>query len=119
MMTEAVFAQALLLTGELDDRERALLHMLCDAAASSLALRLKEGLSPQDCSRDFVTAASFYAVAALGSGREEATLEEFRAGDLTVRQSTPTGKDRSHALQLQADRLMTPYFADSFAFVGV
>ena len=119
MMTEAVFAQALLLTGELEEQQRQLLSVLCQAAASSLELRLKEGLTPQDCGQDFVAAASLYAVAALGSSQEEPTVEEFKAGDLTVRQSTQARKDPSQALQLQADRLMAPYFADRFAFVGV
>ena len=119
MMKEQVFAQALLLTGPLEETQQELLRLLCGAAASSLALRLKEGLRPQDCAQDFVTAASLYALAALGSSREEPLVEEFKAGDLTVRQSSEARKDPSHALQQQADALMKPYLADSFAFVGV
>ena len=119
MMTEQVFSQALLLTGELEGKERELLRLLCGAAASSLALRLKEGINPQDCVRDFVAAASLYAVAALGEAREETVLEEFKAGDLTVRSSGKAKDAASRALQKQADLLMGPYLADSFAFVGV
>ena len=119
MMQELTFAQALMLTGELDNRNRELLRLLCGAAASSLELRLKEGISPQDCGKDFVVAASLYAVAALEDAREETVLEEFKAGDLTVRSSGKAKDAASRALQKQADLLMGPYLADSFAFVGV
>ena len=43
MMQELIFAQALMLTGEPDNRTRELLRLLCGAAASSLELRLKAG----------------------------------------------------------------------------
>ena len=119
MMEELAFSQALLLTGELEEKERQLLRVLCGAAASSLELRLREGLSPQDCARDFVAAASLYAVAALGEAREETVLEEFKAGDLTVRSRGKSKDAASRALQNQAQMLMKPYLADSFAFVGV
>lgn len=112
-------AQALLLTGQLEMQQQELLRVLCGAAASSLELRLKEGLTPQDCAGDFIAAASLYAVAALGKNRESAQVEEFKAGDLTVRQSAARQEDAFNALEKQADKLMRPYFADSFAFVGV
>lgn len=119
MMKELVLAQALLLTGQLEDKQQELLRVLCGAAASSLRLRLKEGLKPEDCSQDFIAAASLYAVAALGKSREEPLVEEFKAGDLTVRQSVQRQEDNLRALEKQADMLMAPYFADSFSFVGV
>ena len=119
MMKDLVFTQALLLTGELEEQQRQLLQVLCQAAVSSLEQRLKDGITPQDCSQDFIAAASLYAVAALGSAREGAVVEEFKAGDLTVRQSTGQQKDPSQALEKQADMLMKLYLADSFAFVGV
>ena len=118
MMEQLVFAQALLIAGELDDRERELLRLLCGAAASSLALRLRTGLTPGDCGQDFVAAASLYAAAALGEAREGPQVEEFKAGDLTVRNAgKPEGS--AQALYRQAERLMGPYLADSFAFLGV
>lgn len=119
MMQELTFAQALMLTGELDNRNRELLRLLCGAAASSLELRLKEGVSPQDCGKDFVVAASLYAVAALEDAREETVLEEFKAGDLTVRNRGADRSAASRALEKQAQMLMKPYLADSFSFVGV
>lgn len=119
MMTEAVFAQALLLTGDLEEKKRQLLHVLCGAAASSLLLRLKDGITEADCGQDLVLAASLYAVAALGSTSEEVILEEFKAGDLTVRQSGGNKSVSAQALEKQAEYLMKPYLADRFAFVGV
>ena len=119
MMKEQIFAQALLLTGELEPKQRELLRVLCGAAASSLQLRLKEGISVRDCAQDFVAAASLYAVAALGNTREDAVVEEFKAGDLTVRQSSGVQDAALQSLRKQAELLMKPYLADSFAFVGV
>ena len=84
MMKELVFAQALRLTGELEEKEQELLRILCTAASSALALRLKEGLTPQDCAQDFIAASSLYAVAAMEEAREEAGVEEFKAGDLSL-----------------------------------
>jgi hypothetical protein len=119
MMKELVFAQALLLTGELEEKEQELLRVLCGAAASALELRLKEGLRLQDCEGDLVAAASLYAVAALLDARETSGVEEFKAGDLSVK-TGGTGQERAgKALYRQAELLAKPYLADSFAFVGV
>ena len=119
MMEQQVYAQALLLTGALEERQMQLLRVLCRASASALALRLKEGLGPQDCAEDFIAAASLFAVAALDSAREETVLEEFKAGDLTVRQSAADRTSAARALEKQAQMLMKPYLADGFTFVGV
>jgi hypothetical protein len=85
----------------------------------SLELRLKEGLRLQDCEGDLVAAASLYAVAALLDARETSGVEEFKAGDLSVK-TGGTGQERAgKALYRQAELLAKPYLADSFAFVGV
>ena len=112
---EQVYTQAMMLAGELEGRQADLLNILCGAAAASLAARLREGLTPEDCGADFVTAASLYALAALNGA--ESGMEEFKAGDLTVKRS---GADAaSRCLQGQAERLMGPYLKDRFAFLGV
>lgn len=119
MMKSQVFAQAAVLAGELDARRMALLEVLCGAAASSLASRLREELSPEDCKTDFVTAASLYALAALGCAEEERSVEEFKAGDLTVKRGS-TGRDAAaQCLEQQAERIIRPYLKDCFAFRGV
>lgn len=118
-LQEQVFAQAALLAGELDERKRELLRVLCEAAAASLAARLKEGLTPEGCGADFVTAASFCALAALEETREDVSVEEFKAGDLTVRKGSGDADGASRCLHQLAKLLMGPYLKDSFSFVGV
>ena len=119
MIQEQVFAQALLITGELEDKKRELLRLLCNGAASALTLRLKAGMTAQDCAGDFITAASLQAVASLLDTREDLRIEEFKAGDLTVKQSGHGGDNGAKVLRQQAEELMKPYFADRFSFVGV
>ena len=116
-LTEQVFAQAVLLTGELDGQQTDLLKVLCAASTASLTARLREGLTPEDCKADFVAAASLLALASLNGADSGDGLEEFRAGDLTVKRS---GKDAaSRCLQRQAEMMIVPYLKDRFAFRGV
>ena len=117
MLTEAVFAQAVLLAGELDSRQAQLLQVLCQGACGSLAARLREGITPEDCKADFVAAASLFALAALQEAGQADGLEEFRAGDLTLRRNhadTP-----SKCLHRQAELIIMPFLKDSFVFRGV
>ena len=116
-MTDLVFAQAVLLAGQLEERQTELLKLLCQCAVSALAVRLRDGLTAEDCRADFVAAASLYALAALNEAAGTADLEEFRAGDLTVKRS---GMDTSsRCLQKQADLIIQPFLKDSFLFLGV
>ena len=117
MLTEQIFAQAALLAGPLELQQTQLLKVLCQAAASGLANRLREGMTPEDCKADFVAAASLYALAALNEAGKTGGLEEFRAGDLTVKRS---GMDTSsRCLQRQAAMIIQPFLQDRFCFVGV
>ena len=117
-VAEQVFAQAVLLAGELDGQQTDLLKVLSAASASSLASRLKEGITPEDCKADFVAAAGLLALSSLNGADSEDALEEFKAGDLTVKM-----KDRNAGkaaeLRFQADQLMGPYLKDRFLFAGV
>ncbi|MBR3950079.1 MAG: hypothetical protein IKJ84_05330 [Oscillospiraceae bacterium] len=116
---EQVFQQALLLAGEVDQKNRALLGLLCEAAAAALASRLREGLTAADCGRDFVMAASLYALADLWRLDGQEQVEEFKAGDLTVRQGGVAPEGAAECLQKRAEALMKPYLRDPFAFLGV
>lgn len=117
MLTEQIFAQAALLAGPLTEQQTELLKVLVQAAASGLRNRLRDGLAEEDCKADFVAAASLYALAALNEAGRSGGLEEFRAGDLTVKRS---GMDTSsRCLQRQADLIIQPFLKDSFSFVGV
>ena len=117
MLTDQVFAQAVLLAGELNERQTRLLQVLCRGACSNLAARLREGITPEDCRADFVAAASLYALAALNEAGQEDTLEEFRAGDLTIRRNT--ADTPSKCLHRQAELIIMPFLQDAFAFRGV
>ena len=118
MLTERIFAQAALLAGPLTEQQTELLKVLVQTAESSLRNRLRDGLTGEDCKADFVAAASLYALAALHEAGKTGDLEEFRAGDLTVRRSS--GMDTSsRCLQRQADLIIQPFLKNSFAFVGV
>lgn len=117
MLMDQVLAQALLLAGELDDRQTELLRILCTASASSLAARLREGLTPEDCKADFIAAASLFALAALGSVADADQAEQFRIGDVTV---YPGKRDAaSNCLRSQAELMIAPYLKDRFSFRGV
>jgi hypothetical protein len=119
MLSDQVYAQALLLAGDLEQRQSQLLQVLCNAATSSLASRLREGITPEDCKADFIAAASLYALASLNGVEETVQVEEFRAGDLTIRQGS-TGRDAaSNCLQRQAEMIILPYLKDRFSFMGV
>ena len=118
-VSQQVYAQALLLAGQLDERQSQLLQVLCAAAASSLESRLRDGITPKDCKADFIAAASLYALASLGSVEETVNVEEFKAGDLTVRQSKSGRDAASSCLQRQAEMIILPYLKDRFSFMGV
>ena len=116
-LKEQVFAQAALLAGELDARQTDFLNLLCGSATASLTARLRSGLTPNDCKADFVAAASLFALAALNEIDGDSDIEEFKAGDLTVKRS---GKDAaSRCLQNQAKLMIAPYLQDNFSFLGV
>ena len=115
-LTEQVFAQAALLAGELDGRQTNLLRLLCGASASSLTARLREGLTPEDCKADFIAAASLLA---LNGVDDDARVEEFKAGDLTVKQGSKNRDAASQCLQRQAELVIAPYLKDGFSFRGV
>ena len=117
ILREQVFAQALLMAGELDGRQTDLLNALSGAATAALTSRLKDGLLPDDCRADFVAAASLFALAAMNEAGEYGSVEEFKAGDLTVKRST--ADTASRCLQRQAELIIAPYLKDCFAFRGV
>ena len=115
MMQDTIYARAVELTGAADQKKQELLRVLCEASAVSLEARLREGMTAEDIPEPFVMAAALNAVAAV-LGLEE-SCEEFRAGDLTVKQGGTMQRQRE--LRWQAEQLMEPYLKDNFLFVGV
>ena len=110
-LTEQIFAQALLLAGELEQKQMDLLKILCRGANNSLASRLREGLTPEDCKADF------FALSALSVADEKSAVEMFQAGDLSVRRRS--GDAASNCLRNQAELMIAPYLKDYFTFMGV
>lgn len=118
-LSEQVYAQALLLAGELDERQTQLLQILSTGATASLTARLREGITPEDCKADFIAAASLYALASLSDVQDDVAVEEFRAGDLTVRKGDTLRDAASRCLLRQAEMMILPYLMDRFSFLGV
>lgn len=118
-LNEQVFAQAALLAGDLEGKQVDLLKALCAASAASLTARLKEELTPEDCETDFIMAASLFALASLNCMAEGGQVQEFQAGDLSIKQGGTTGEAPALCLRQQAEQLIAPYLKDRFSFVGV
>ena len=118
ILREQVFAQAALLAGQLEGNQVDILRALCSAATASLTARLREGLRPEDCKADFIASASLYALAALNAVKDGDTLEQFTAGDLTIRKSA-SADPASNVLRNQAELMIAPYLKDRFCFRGV
>ena len=105
-MTDQILNQAELLAGQMDER----LRLLCTVAEKSLSRQLREGTTPEDIREEFVTAASLLAFS-LGSRGED--IQEFKAGDLTVKKGQTAGLER------EALTLLGPYLKSGFLFTGV
>lgn len=118
-LSEQVLAQAQALTGALEGKYLALLTALCDSCIAGLTARLKEGLYPEDCAEAFVMAAAFQAAASYEAAAQESGIQEFKAGDLSIKQNNPSGGSGSGKLMEQAERLLKPYLKDGFCFTGV
>ena len=117
MLADQVFAQAVLLSGGLDPRQEPLLRILAEGVCSSLAMQLRQGLTPEDCKADFIAAASLYALAALAGAEDARQAEQFTAGDITLRRKSADAA--SNCLRNQAELMIAPYLKDRFSFQGV
>lgn len=117
MLTEQVYAQSLLLAGELSRQQCDILNVLCRSSVAALTARLREGLTPEDCKADFIAAASLLALSALNGVGEESAVEQITAGDLTIK--TGNRDAAANCLRTQAELMMTPYLQDRFSFLGV
>ena len=102
---------------DLQEGKDALLEALCQSAEVSLRNRLRDGLMPEDCQTEFVTAAGMYALAAMSTVSDFGELEQFTAGDLTLRRGNHDAA--VSCLRTQADMLMVPYLKPAAVFMGV
>ena len=105
-LNDQILIQAELLAGEMDER----LRLLCAVAQKQLSRQLRDGVTPEDIREDFVAASSLCAFSRWNRGQE---VQEFRAGDLTVK------KGQAGNLEEEALTLLAPYLKPGFAFLGV
>ena len=103
---DQVLNQAELLAGEMDER----LRLMCTVTVGSLSRQLREETAPEDIREDFVAAASLLAYARWSRGED---IQEFKAGDLTVK------KGENANLEREALALLGPYLKSGFSFLGV
>lgn len=113
-LTEQTYTQAMLLAGQMEPKQEALLKLLCAAVTASLTARLRQGVTPDDCKADFVAAASLYALAALHEVKDADKITEFKAGDVTWKSGS--GDAASNCLRYQAELIISPYLKDTFTF---
>ena len=118
-LKEQVYAQSLLLAGELTQQQSHMLDMLCAASTASLQSRLREGLTAEDCKADFIAAASLLALSALSNLSLEEQTEQITVADFTVRTSRPGSNAAANCLRAQAELMIAPYLKDRFCFRGV
>ena len=118
-LRDQVLAQALLLAGELTERQQVVLGALCTAATASLNARLRDGLTAEDCKADFIAAASLLALAAMAGISEDVPVEQISVGDFSVRKGSKSHDAASNCLRAQAELMITPYLKDRFSFMGV
>ena len=116
-LLEQIQAHAQLMAGAGSPQMMEMLKTLCQASASYLENRLRDGLTPEDCKADFVAAASLMALAALDGLDEERGVEQITAGDLTIRKGSKAAA--ANCLRTQAELMMAPYMKDGFIFRGV
>ncbi len=91
------------------------LTALCEAAVDCLKMRLREGVSPQDCGKAFPIAAAAIAAKAREEGLGRGGVSSFAAGSVSL--SVSEGGDRFTSAALE---LLRPWLRDgSFGFRGV
>lgn len=86
----------------------AILVALCEAAHDCLSLRLKEGVSPQDCGRAFPIAAAAIAAKGRREGLESGNVSSFTAGSVSLSVTQEGDRFTSAALGL-----LEPWLRDS------
>ena len=109
-ISDQVLNQAELLAGEVDDTGRERLRLLCTVAVGILRSQLREGFPPEEIREEFVAAASLLAFSRWSRGQD---IQEFRAGDLTVKKGQAGGGEE------EALALLRPYLKTGFTFMGV
>ena len=103
------------------EKEMPLLDALATSAEAESAGRLRDGLTVENCEDAVICSAAMLAAAGLIACRDGGDVEQFTAGDVSVK--TGSGSDNCEIaamLRRHVSILMAPYWGDDgFAFVGV
>ena len=118
-LLEQIQAHAQLMSGNISPMQTQMLKTLCQASASYLEHRLRDGLTPEDCKADFVAAASLLAMAGLTSYRAEDYSEQVSVADFSMKTNKGYKDVAANCLKTQAELMIAPYLKDRFAFMGV
>lgn len=88
---------------------------LVEAADQSLKLRLREGVSPEDCGKAYTMAVAALAAAAFEKSLEKDYVTDFTAGEVKISMEPPKGSFAEAML-----KLLRPWLRDeSFSFRSV
>ena len=102
------------------ETEMPLLTALCTAAVDEVTRRLRPDVSVEDCGDTFLCAATMIAAAGMMSCRSGGDVEQFSAGDVSLRTGSGDGCAAAASLRRHAAEMMEPYWEDDgFAFAGV
>ena len=104
------------------EAEQELLKALCSAARQRWGLRLRQGMTEEDCGTAFACAVAFTAAAdLLTGGRNSGEVSSFTAGEISIKAASSAERSgKAEALRQTAERLMAPYAeSDDFSFKGV
>lgn len=116
-LVEQVYAQAVMLAGSVENGQEPLLKAFCQSAVTGMTLRLREGLTAEDCKADFVAAGALYALAALSETDPVTNMDRVQFGDVTL--VNGGASTASRCLRYQANLIISPYCRDNFVFRGV
>lgn len=106
-------AAAQIVGGTLSVSQQGLLSLLCGAAARELELRLRPGVTPEDCGDSFVAAAALSATA-LFRAAQDGEISGFDAGGVSVTLRSDAGP-----IAQMAQKLLAPWCDGGTAFLGV
>lgn len=102
------------LAGTLCPEQQDVLYSLCKAAAAELQLRLRKGVTPEDCYEAFVCAAAYLALSRFPSAAGE-DVSAFEAGAIKITKADAA--QRAQRLAAAAEQLLSAYVVSSdFAF---
>jgi hypothetical protein len=98
------------------EEQEELLLPLIEAAVTALEMRLRKGVTAEDCGQAFPLAAAMLAMDGLEQAQGMGRVTGFTAGDVTIQ----TGNAGAGDYAAQAQRLLAPWLGETgFAFRGV